>query len=83
MVNSEGHSRVKPSELLRPAAQATSSKPATHRKIQDMKQLHWSDGAVPVCEKRKAVLTVRNYNDPLAIALRGARRHAQATPTSR
>ena len=40
MVNTEGHSRVKPSELLRPAAQATSSKPATNRRIQDMEQLH-------------------------------------------
>src|ERR1700761_3007197 len=46
-VNTDGQSRGKPSEVLRPAAHATSSKPAINRRIQDMRQLHGQMGPSP------------------------------------
>src|SRR5258708_23867685 len=61
VVNTDGQSRVKPSEVLRPAAHATSSKPAISRRIQDMRQLHGQMGPSPFVAVRKVVLTNCNY----------------------
>src|SRR6201996_9650607 len=47
-VNTDGQKRVKPSEVLRPAAHATSSRPAIKRRTQDMRRTPNRIGAVPV-----------------------------------
>src|ERR1700744_5764240 len=67
-VKTDGQKRVKLSEVLRPAAHATSSKPAISRRNQDIRQLHEKMGPSPLIDRsvrpslRRAIIAKRASN---------------------